>query len=747
MKRNVRYVRKRTYKNFSEEDFCAAVKELSWWDVYTCDNANQAAKLLTTKLSTILDTMAPIRTIQVRNKYAPWLSENTKELLNQRNAAQLTASQTKDQDDWRFYKSLRNTATARMKQERKTWEQMKLDSTKHNPSTLWKNVKAWLNWSNSGPPTQLFSGGSLVNSPAGLAGTMNAFFINKVKNLRENIPAAATDPLEKLRDSLKDRECSLSFRAVKPDEVKKVIQGLKNSKSTGTDYIDTWVIKMVAADILAALTHIINLSISKSEFPMLWKHAKVVPLLKKGDSLTPKNYRPVALLPIFSKILERVVFNQFVEYLDLNSLLHPNHHGSRHGHSTATALIQMYDRWVEEVENGDMVGVMMIDLSAAFDMVDHGLLLQKLEVFGLDNKAISWIESYLSNRCQSVFVDGCLSPPLAIECGVPQGSILGPLMYILFTNDVPDLVHNHPVNYKKPNTFCQDCGGTVCYVDDATYSAAHSDPGVMSDTLTNQYKKIAEYMVSNRLVINDDKTHLVVLGTKRTAARRNEVTLQAGNHTILPTKSEKLLGCHINEDLKWKENILGSDQSIIKQVTSRINGLSLVSYRADFATRLMVANGIVVSKMCYLIQLWGGCDSYLIRSLQVLLNRAARAVTGLSCYTSTRRLMDSCHWLSVKQLVVYQTVVMIHKIVKSGSPYYIHERLSADYPYQTRLATTGGIRLDETFSTNYTLTQNSFRFRGAKEYNQIPASIRSITHMTTFKKKLKIWVKKSISLD
>ena len=142
---------------------------------------------------------------------------------------------------------------------------------------------------------------------------MNAFFINKVKNLHENIPAVATDPLSKPQESLKDRKCSLRFLAVHPDEVMKILQGLKNSKSTGTDYIDTWVVKLVAGDILAALTHVINLSIEQSEFPQLWKHAKVVPLLNKGDFLTPKNYRPVALLPIFSKLLERVVFNQLVQ--------------------------------------------------------------------------------------------------------------------------------------------------------------------------------------------------------------------------------------------------------------------------------------------------------------------------------------------------------------------------------------------------------------------------------------------------
>ena len=188
--------------------------------------------------------------------------------------------------------------------------------------------------------------------------------------------------MKKLKKAMESRQSTFSLGAVSSNDVLKVMKALKNSKATGTDNIDTYVIKLVAQDLVSPLTHIINLSITKSVFPALWKHAKVVPLLKKGDPLTAKNYRPVALLPIFSKILERVVFNQLVNYLDTNNLIHPNHHGSRSGHSTATALIQMYGTWVEEVDNDNMVGVMMVDLSAAFDMVDHDLLLQKLEHLG-----------------------------------------------------------------------------------------------------------------------------------------------------------------------------------------------------------------------------------------------------------------------------------------------------------------------------------------------------------------------------
>ena len=227
---------------------------------------------------------------------------------------------------------------------------------------------------------------------------MNTFFINKVTMLRNQIPVNNSDPLAKLRESMESRTCSMKFRPVKPSDVHDIIKGLKNSKSTGTDYLDTATIKLVAKDILPAVTHIVNLSLTQSTFPSIWKHSKVIPLLKKDDPLNPKNYRPVALLPILSKILEKAVFLQVVEYLDKFKLLNPNHHGSCHSHNTATALIQMYDQWTEEMEEGKLVGIMMIDLSAAFDMVDHKLLLQKLALFGLQEEVLKWMESYLVNR-------------------------------------------------------------------------------------------------------------------------------------------------------------------------------------------------------------------------------------------------------------------------------------------------------------------------------------------------------------
>ena len=183
------------------------------------------------------------------------------------------------------------------------------------------------------------------------------------------------------------------------------------------------------------MCHILNLSIRSNKFPTRWKIAKVVPLYKsKGSKFESKNYRPVAILPILSKVLERAIFLQIVKYMDDNKFFNPSHHAYRSFHSTTTAMLQMYDTWMESFEKGDLAGVCMVDMSAAFDVVDTELLLEKLKLYGLDQNSVQWTWSYLTYRSQGVYIEGTLSNLLPLEAGVPQGSILGPLFYTIFTN-------------------------------------------------------------------------------------------------------------------------------------------------------------------------------------------------------------------------------------------------------------------------------------------------------------------------
>ena len=255
MSQNIRYVKKRVFKNFSEEGFKADVKLISWWpSVYGCENANEAAENLSKNLCEALDRWAPVKKIQVKPNYRPWISKETKSLMNQRDYAQELASRTNNFDDWRKFKNLRNTAVARNRAEKKAWEVRQLDHLANDSSNLWRNVKSWMGWRNSGPPSQLFVD-KIIVKPKEIASTMNQFFVNKVKNLQKKLPRKKNDPLQYLKNAMKKRKCTFKLRPVTQDEVKGFVTKLKNSKSTGLDNLDTHTLKLVLEEILPAHTH------------------------------------------------------------------------------------------------------------------------------------------------------------------------------------------------------------------------------------------------------------------------------------------------------------------------------------------------------------------------------------------------------------------------------------------------------------------------------------------------------------
>ena len=259
---------------------------------------------------------------------------------------------------------------------------------------------------------------------------------------------------------------------------------------------------MLAAPLIEdILPHLVNLTIDNSEYPTVWKVNKVSPQFKKGDKTKGENWRPVTDLVFVSKLAEAAVFDQVSEHFRKNKLWHPNHHGFRPNHSTATALSQLYDFWIKKAENKELTAALLLDLSAAFDVVDHEILLEKLELYKFSPKARKWFQSYLENRKQVVAVESKLSDPKDVgEQGVPQGSLLGPILFIIFYNDFPDI---------------RDDGGTsVLYADDDTDNVSHSNPDILENMIQEEANKSTAWVRDNKLVCSGSKTKLLIIGTK-----------------------------------------------------------------------------------------------------------------------------------------------------------------------------------------------------------------------------------------
>ena len=697
--------------------------------------------------------MAPIKVYQVRNNYSPWLSKATKDLMIERDLARKKASESQKAEDWIAFRTLRNRINNILKTEKKLYQAEKLNQAAGDISNTWKAVKSWLGWSSGGPPTQLMENGVLINKPSAIAECMNTFFISKVTNLRRNLPLSNLDPLKLVKSLMRNSTSSFSLQPVHPDSIEKIISSLKSTKSCGIDTIDSYVIKLAKDELVPAITHIINLSIRNQTFPTAWKLAKIIPLHKKDEFTDAKNYRPVALLSIFSKILEKAVYLQIIEYMEANNLLHPSHHGFRKHHNTATALLEMHNVWLEAFDDKELTAVIMLDLSAAFDVVDSDILIEKLKIYGFQGNAPNWIQSYLTNRSQQVYVDGALSEPQDVNIGVPQGSILGPLLYTIYTNDLPEVVHGHepdPGHHQDTqhhyNIDCKPCGSICCFADDSTFSISDKDPAVLQEKINRKYKSITEYMAANKLFLNTDKTHLLIMTSEYHHNRNGNygIQLNTGSEMISPSDTERLLGAEVSNNFTWNAHITGTDKSMCKILTSKINALSKVSQTADFKTRKMIGNAIVMSRIVYVIQLYGTAADYLINSLQVLQNKAARIITKLGWGTRTSVLLKQLGWLSINQLIVYHSLILVFKFNQNKKPAYLHGKFKKNFSYRTRQATGNCIQVSETPGGDKTKT--AFVHNSTILWNSLPLNLRKTQKLLKFKMELKKWIMTNVAI-
>ena len=621
------------------------------------------------------------------------------------------------------------------------------------PSCLGSQKFTWME-KKSGPPTCFKIKGKVYRKQKELAELQANYYAEKVEGIKNDLPRVNYDPLKLLKRAFlrwkpPGGKKTFTVKNFTKNEVLKMIGKLKKSGAFGHDEIDTESIKIGAKSLAEPISFVINLSLGTTVFPSKWKLGRVIPLLKStdADKTVPKSFRPVSQLSLISKLTERVVQSQLLTHLEVTGQINTNHHAYRCNLSTTTALIKMMDTIATAVDQNLVVSSMSIDQSAAFDCVIHEILLQKLTYYGIGGKEMTWLESYLKHRSSYTVVGTATSSIRMMEQRVPQGSVLGPLLYLLYVNEFPTVNEDENcTNQAHSNSEvlfgkeCLDCGDVTIYADDTQYSVASRSRMHNQVKLEETFQRVIDYLNSNGLEINQAKTTITEFMSKqkRVCMRgvppeltaREKIGEEWSDKLITDSKITRILGINLQNNLTWNAHLQKGPKAILPGIRKLIGMLSKVRENLSTEARKKLVESLIISKLSYLICLWGNTFPSQLSKAQVCLNISARYVTGDKKSTSKRKLMLNCDWLDVAELAEYHTLLMIWKAARWGVPKYLRDRLTEEGE---------GIILTE--EARLQMTAQAFRVNGTRQWNNLPVEIRTEMRLTQFKTRTKQWIK------
>lgn len=500
------------------------------------------------------------------------------------------------------------------------------------------------------------------------------------------------------------------------DTVILTVKQLRETNAIGADDISFRFMKDSLPVTAFYLTISINTSIVTGSYPSLWKHALVTPAFKSGEFDEVNNFRPISILPILSKILEKIISNQLMEHLETNYLLSNTQHGFRRNLSTETALMKVCDKIYDNIDRGKITLLTLCDLSKAFDSVSHEQLLKKLPLINVDT---FWFDQYLSNRTQSVKIENVVSGKLDVSFGVPQGSILGPILFLIFVNDMSQLATTCLlVQYADDSQFVHT--GTVEEIHELIRDA--------ESTLEN----VKLYFDRNGLMINANKTQCIFIGSHQNIARIPENTkINFDGNVINPSIQVKNLGVHMDRHMRFDKHI----DEVYKKTMGILMYLNRIKDRLNTNMRISVVQTLGLSLINYCIKIYGTANQTQIHRVQKLQNFAAKIAVGkVRKYDHATPHINTLKWLKIEQKYMYDIGLFIFKILNNQVPSWV-----------LPLATIGTTSLIQTrqqhnliIPRTSTLTgERNLAVRGPTLWNDLPISVREASNVNAFKNKVK----------
>nr|CAH7737089.1 unnamed protein product [Callosobruchus chinensis] len=683
----------RDFNSFHAINFNSDLRNQNWSTILDVVHIDQKVNILVSTILQLFDLHAPVRTVRVTKPKAPWFTDVLKIMKKHRNKLWSKYKKSKCPRDFEQYKTMRNLFTAAVRAEKKGY----INYVQKNKSKkeLWKTLEQMNVYKSKKSKPQL---------PASLSNPekINNFFIDSVSNI---VPQVDSRTIQNYR---RNRCCDaeFAFHSLTDDDVVSAISRVK-SNAAGPDGLTLEMVKLCSPVIVPFLTHVYNESIRTSKFPSDWKRAFVLPLPKVSLPQNESELRPISLLCVLSKIFEKAIYEQVIRFLERNNLIPEYQSGFRKGLSTTTAMLNVLDDILQASDREKTTALVLLDFTKAFDTVNHKLLIAKLQYYGFDTAAVKFFENYLTERSQSVVVDCEMSQYIKITTGVPQGSILGPLLFLVYTMDM-----------------CKNLSNCCChqYADDTQiyYSFKKNQMADAQDIMNNELSVLQRYSKMNGLKLNTNKCAVIYFGSNKLHAAAS-LTISV-NDEVLPVKTEvKNLGLLLDSKLRFRAQVSKVQQAAFRSLRNLYR--SRHSLSAELKTNLcesLVLSHCNYCNVVYMPSLDVTCK-YKIQKIQ---NACIRYIFGLRLRDHVSHKLRDLKWLNMSNRLKLHLACLLHKLIITGKPRYLWSKLN--FNQSGHDMSTRSNRLLDIPSHKTSLYKRSFTYNATAVYNEVPFSLRSL---------------------